>query len=144
MSLTLRCPRSYTSPTHSISNILWHNWIEKFCCRRYFHACNIDHQLSCHKYSILHIFSSIEMRIADESFPAYIGTRFFKIDTHDYFQYITIFFSHFFDFFCVFFCRFYIMNRTRSYDDCYLIIFAFDNISDRLDALFSCLSSLFG
>ncbi len=143
MRLTLSCSGSYTSPTHSISNILWHNRIEEFCCCGYSHICNIDHQLSCHNYAILHIFRSIEMGITNESFPSDICPRFFKVDTHNYFQNITCLFSYFSDFFCIFFCGLHVMNRAGSYYNGYFLIFALDHVSECLDALFSYLSSLF-
>ena len=74
----------------------------------------------------------VEEGVVDQAFPAYGGTRFFKIDAHDDGQLVFKSRHLFMEAGCIFDCSFRIMDGAGANDDEQSVILAFDNVICRL------------
>ena len=76
MQLTLRRPRADSTPTDQICNVLRANRIEQFGANRDTKVSEVTEKLTSNSKSFVDVEGSVEVRVVDETFPAYCCSWF--------------------------------------------------------------------
>ena len=86
MDLTLRRARANGAPGDEIGEILRRNHVEELGARRHAVLVKLEQQVTGDLQSFINMKTPVKFGVVKQSLPSHRGTRFFKIDAHNYQQ----------------------------------------------------------
>src|SRR5947208_2320102 len=128
MGLRFGRARANGRPGDEVGDVLRDDGIEKFRARRQAHAGDVEEQTPSDFQTGLDVLRIVQVRVVDETLPAYGGARFFKINAHHDFQVAGKFLAELVQLLGVFERAFFVVDGAGADDDEQARVFLVQNV----------------